>query len=124
LRATGASFKETDTPHELLSADEIEPVCPHLELPRSAWALSTNRGGVLLAASIVAALATFLQSQNVALIDKKRVTAVDVENATVELEGNERLSAAAVVVASGAWLGELYHRTGNASHRCVPRSVT
>ncbi|MES0111556.1 FAD-dependent oxidoreductase [Mesorhizobium sp. M0013] len=102
-----ATFEDLGIPHERLTSTEIERIAPQLTLPEDAWGLLNADGGVLLAERIVDGLLAWNRSQGAVMRAHCRVEHVDLERASVRLIDGEVLEGDVLVVATGAWLGEL-----------------
>jgi sarcosine oxidase len=104
---TLATFEALGIPHERLSSTEIERIAPQLTLPEDAWGLLNADGGVLLADRIVDGLLAWNRAHGAEMRADCHVEQMDLENARLRLAGGELLDGDALVVAAGAWLGQL-----------------
>jgi len=102
-----ATFEVLGIPHERLSSTEIERIAPQLTLPEDAWGLLNADGGVLLADRIVDGLLVWNRAHGAEMRADCHVEQVDLENARVRLADGEFLEGDVLVVAAGAWLGQL-----------------
>jgi sarcosine oxidase len=102
-----ATFEALGIAHERLTSTEIERIAPQLTLPEEAWGLLNAEGGVLLADRIVDGLLAWNSAHSAEMRAHCRVEQVDLERARVELAGGETLEGDVLVVAAGAWLGQL-----------------
>jgi glycine/D-amino acid oxidase-like deaminating enzyme len=103
-----AAFDRNGTPYEIWDRAELGRRCPYLALGPGDWGLFTAKGGALYADRIVTDLAAWLAGRRgVSLRSDCKVMEIDADRATVTLATGERLTADAVIVASGAWTGRL-----------------
>lgn len=102
-----ATFKALGITHDRLTSTEIERIAPQLTLPADAWGLLNSDGGVLLADRIVDGLLAWNRAHGAEMRADCRVEHVDIEGASVTLADGEVIEGDVLVVAAGAWLGQL-----------------
>lgn len=102
-----AAFDRGGTPYEIWDRATLAARCPYLRLTDRDWGLFTPKGGALLAERILHDLARWLAAAGVTLRPGTTVTAVAEDGRGVTLDGGERLTADAVIVASGGWTGKI-----------------
>ncbi|MCA3264483.1 MAG: FAD-dependent oxidoreductase [Azospirillum sp.] len=100
LRAAGIAFR-TPAPADI--ARRFAALLP----PAEGATIETDTGGTLFAEAIVAGLARWLAANGARLRPLARVRDLDPARATATLEGGERVSADAMLVAAGPWTGRL-----------------
>lgn len=92
--------------HRAVSIEELEARLPFANLDGVRSAFEAEGAGILFARRIVEDLARWLGENDADLRPNSRVTSVDTEAATVTVNGQVH-GADVVVVAAGAWIGEL-----------------
>jgi sarcosine oxidase len=102
-----ATLKALGIAHERMTSMEIERIAPQLTLPETAWGLLNSDGGVLLADRIVDGLLAWNIANGAEMRASCRVEHVDLERASVRLTDDEVLEGDVLVIAAGAWLGQL-----------------
>jgi sarcosine oxidase subunit beta len=102
LTQSRACLREDGHPVEDLAAEAVAARFPFLSAAGISDAFHQEKGGVLLARRIVAALARLLVSRGVE-IRRARAKAVAPDRAEITLEDGSRLSADLLVVAAGPW---------------------
>jgi sarcosine oxidase len=107
VAASLATFKELGIAHDRLTSTEIERIAPQLTLPENAWGLLNSDGGVLLADRIVEGLLAWSTSHGAEMRANCRVEHVDLDRASVKLTDGDVIEGDVLVVAAGAWLGQL-----------------
>ncbi|WP_068067727.1 NAD(P)/FAD-dependent oxidoreductase [Nocardia xishanensis] len=81
---------------------------PHFVFPEGHWGLLEAEAGVLLAERVLHAAARWLRAQPaVTLLPWRQVVEVDTDAARLRLRDGARLSGDLVLLATGAWTGEL-----------------
>ncbi len=93
--------------YQIFSPAEMHERYPFLSPQGVRWALYHQRGGVLFAGQIIAALSENLEARGVELRTHSPVKAIDVNRRLVQLDSGERITARQIVVAAGAWTGTL-----------------
>lgn len=101
------TLTQTGIPYRLLEAAELARLYPFLSPEGVRWALYVERGGVLLADRIVAALTRYLPQQGVTLRPATPVRAIDPARRQVVLAEGEVLTSDALVITAGAWVAKL-----------------
>ncbi|SEF43568.1 NAD(P)/FAD-dependent oxidoreductase [Bosea lathyri] len=110
------SFKAVGQPHEVLSRDGVEKLCPHLTLPEGAWGLVSFPGGPLFASRIVTELAQWVRDHGGVIEHDCRVAHVDLEAGIATRADGSQVEGDLLLVAAGAWLpGLMPDRFGDAS---------
>jgi glycine/D-amino acid oxidase-like deaminating enzyme len=102
--ATLTTFRRLDVPHEVLTAAEVERICPHLQLPASARGVLARPGGPLFADRIQHDLVALVTSGGATIMPHTRAAAVDETAGSVTTADGRTLAGDLVVVAAGAWL--------------------
>jgi glycine/D-amino acid oxidase-like deaminating enzyme len=97
-------FRRLGIRHELLTAAEVERLCPQLQLPQHARGLLAAPGGPLFADRIVRDLARLVVQRGATVLERTRAVAVDEGAGTVTTESGAVLQGDFIVVAAGAWL--------------------
>jgi sarcosine oxidase len=90
--------------HEVLTAVEVERICPHLQLPPTALGILARPGGPLFADSILHDLVRLVTSGGATIMPHTRAAAVDETAGTVTTVDGRILAGDFIVVAVGAWL--------------------
>ncbi|AOO80223.1 NAD(P)/FAD-dependent oxidoreductase [Bosea vaviloviae] len=110
------TFKAVGLPHEVLSRDGVEALCPHLSLPAHAWGVVSFPGGPLFAGRIVTELAQWVRDHGGVIEHDCRVARVDLDaGIAIRADGSE-VAGDLLLVAAGAWLPALLpERYGEAS---------
>ena len=111
------TFQDLRIPHERLNSTEIERLAPQLSVPEGTWGLLNEDGGVLLADRIVTALADWVRNAGADVRANTRVADIDMYRALVSIEDGSVLQADTVLVAAGAWLGELLPEYARPTYR-------
>ncbi|KLU21051.1 hypothetical protein EOS_37925 [Caballeronia mineralivorans PML1(12)] len=101
------TFQKLGISHQVLDRDGVEQVCPQLTLPDGAWGLLAATGGPLYAGRIVEALAQWLVGKTIDMRTDSKVVKVDRASASVILEDGSSILGDHLVIAAGAWLGDL-----------------
>ena len=110
LQATLAGLTKRGIAHDLLDADTLRPMIPHMTLANDDVALLEPRGGALMARRSIQTLVRDLVDGGVPLITAriKPVTGDDSGRLpAVVTENGDRLSADRFVLACGPWLAEV-----------------
>ncbi len=105
--ATLTVFRRLEVPHELLTAAEVERLCPHLQLPSTARGLLARPGGPLFADRILRDLARLVTSGGATIMPHTQAVSLDETAGNVTTADGRILTGDFVVVAAGAWLPRL-----------------
>src|SRR5215470_10805948 len=90
-----------------LESGDIERIFPMLKADGVRYALYLESGGVLFAQRIVAALARYLRSRGLTIMEHAHVREADVDAARVILDDGTKIDADCLVIAAGAWVSRL-----------------
>lgn len=101
------TFKAVGLPHEVLSRDGVEQLCPHLSLPEQAWGVVAFPGGPLFASRIVTELAQWVRDHGGIIEHECRIAHVDLAAGTATRSNGSEVSGDLLLVAAGAWLPAL-----------------
>lgn len=101
------AFKAIGLPHEVLSREGVERLCPHLTLPDGAWGVVSFPGGPLFASRIVTELADWVRGHGGMIEHDCHIAAVDLEQGVATLADGSRVEGDLLLVAAGAWLPAL-----------------
>lgn len=104
---TRETFRKIGLPHDVHDRAGIEKICPHLSLPKGAWAVSASPGGPLFASRIVTDLVKWLLAHGVTIEANTRVTRVDEQAGTAWVEDGSGHTGDLLLIAAGAWLPHL-----------------
>lgn len=105
---TLASFREVGLPHRVLSRTETEALCPQYKLAPDSFGVLAGPGGPLFADRIVRDLVGLVEALGVTMMAGTSVTAIDPRAATATLADGSIVKGDAMVVAAGAWGGDLW----------------
>lgn len=107
ISASLVSLRCQGIPFERLDGAAIGTRYPMLDAPQVQAAVFVPKGGVLLAARIVRALADDLRRRHLSVVEGARVTELDPERARLTLADGRTLEGDLLLVAAGPWVGRL-----------------
>lgn len=104
---TRSTFQSIGLPHEVHDRASLDRLCPHLDLPSHAWAVTASPGGPLFANRIVRDLTGWLLANHVVIETQTSVTRIDEMTGTAFLADGSSRTGDFLLVAAGAWLPRL-----------------
>ena len=102
-----ATLQRFEIPYRVLEGEKLAECAPFLKLPKDAWGLYNERGGVLFAERILDGLAEYLDAMGVELHRGARVENIDLQGASLSTGDGRSDWADALLVAAGAWTPKL-----------------
>ncbi len=102
-----AKLADRSVPHRIIDGSVLQRRFPQLVLPRGAWALAVEDGGVLLADRIIASMHGWILRKGGICSPNRRVVAINPDRAQIRFADGTLASADRLVLAAGAWTPRL-----------------